>query len=388
MNVRTTYLPYALPMFDDAEINEVVDTLKSNWVSRGPKTEQFEKEFAGYVGVKHAIAMNSCTAALHTALAAKGIGPGDEVITTPLTFAATVNVIVHTGATPVFVDVDPDTFNINAGAIEAKINGNTRAIVPVHFAGRACDMDKILALGQKYGIFVLEDAAHALHTTYKGRMVGGIGDATAFSFYATKNLSTGEGGMLTTNDDELAEKARLISLHGMSRNAWNRYAKGGKWHYEILFPGFKYNMTDIQAAMGLRQLQKLEKMQKLREAYAKAYSTAFADMKELVIPGAEGDGRHAWHLYVIRLNEEQLTIGRNGFIEELTALNIGTSVHFIPVHLHPFYRDKYNYREGDYPAAEKIYRTEISLPLYPRMSEQDVEDVVHAVKHIVDKYKK
>jgi dTDP-4-amino-4,6-dideoxygalactose transaminase len=385
---RSTFLPYALPMFDDEEISEVADTIKSNWVSKGPKTIQFEKKFAEYVGAKHAIATNSCTAALHTALAAKGIGEGDEVITTPLTFAATANVIVHTGAKPVFADIDPFSYNIDANEIEKKITENTKAVIPVHFAGQACDMDKIMELADKYRLFVLEDAAHAIFTRYKGKMVGSIGDATAFSFYATKNLSTGEGGMLTTDDDVLADKAKIISLHGLSRNAWTRYEKGGTWYYEVLFPGFKYNMTDIQASLGIHQLSKLEQMQSTREEYAWIYNKAFEDMKEITIPQVQAANRHAWHLYVIRVNEEFLQIDRDRFIEELARLNVGTSVHFIPVHLHPYYREKYGCREGDCPVSESIYKSLISLPLYPKMDKKDVEYVADAVKYIVDKYRK
>lgn len=385
---RDGFLPYALPLFDDSEIYEVIDTIKSNWVSKGPKTVEFEKKFAEYIGVKHAIAMNSCTAALHTALVANGIGAGDEVITTPLTFAATANVIVHTQAKPVFVDVDPETYLIDPNKIEEKINNNTKAIIPVHYSGQACEMDKIMKIARKHNLFLLEDAAHAVYTKYRGQMVGSIGDATAFSFYATKNLSTGEGGMLTTNNDELAEKARVISLHGMSRNAWNRYGKGGSWYYEVNFPGFKYNMTDMQAALGLHQLKKLEGMQKTREEYVEMYNTAFEDMEEIVTPAEIPGNRHAWHLYVIRINENLMNIDRNKFIEELTDLNIGTSVHFIPVHLHPYYRMTYGYKHGDYPVAESIYDGILSLPLYPKMTRDDVEVVVNAVKHIVKKYRK
>ena len=384
---RENFLPYALPDITEAEINAVVDTLRSNWITKGPKTIEFEKQFAAYVGAKHAIAMNSCTAALHVALVAAGIGEGDEVITTPFTFAASANIIIHAGATPVFVDVDLASYCIDPAKIEAKITPRTKAIIPVHYAGQAADLEPIKALCEKYNLFLLEDAAHAVYTTYKGQMIGGIGDATAFSFYATKNLCTAEGGMLTTNSDELAEKARIISLHGMSKNAWNRYSKGGSWFYEIEFPGFKYNMTDIQASLGLVQMQRLEEMQARRLEIAQRYHEAFGSMPEIIEPADTGIGRHAWHLYAIQVNDDLLTIGRNQFIEELGQANIGTSVHFIPVHLHPYYRETYGTKEGDLPVAEKIYSRLISLPLYTRMSNQDVEDVIYAVRTIVDKYR-
>lgn len=385
---REKFLPYALPDVSEEEILEVVDTLRSGWITKGPKTINFEKQFAEYVGAKHAIAMNSCTAALHVALVAAGIGEGDEVITTPFTFAASANIIIHAGAKPVFVDVDPVTYNIDPAKIEAKITPRTKAIIPVHYAGQTCDLDPIKALAEQYNLFLLEDAAHAVYTTYKGKLIGGIGDATAFSFYATKNLCTAEGGMLTTNNDELAEKARVISLHGMSKNAWNRYAKGGSWFYEIEFPGFKYNMTDIQASMGLVQMKRLESMQKRREEIAKRYNEHFATMPEIIQPQESGLGRHAWHLYAIQVNDDLLTIDRNKFIEELGNANIGTSVHFIPVHLHPYYRETFGTGEGDLPVAEKIFSRLISLPLYTRMSDGDVEDVLNAVDTIVNQYRK
>jgi UDP-4-amino-4,6-dideoxy-N-acetyl-beta-L-altrosamine transaminase len=385
---RKEFLPYALHMIEEEEIQEVVDTLKSNWITKGPKTLAFEKEFAEYVGCKHAVAMNSCTAALHIALAASGIGRGDEVITTPMTFASTASTIIHTGARPVFVDIEPDTGCMDPSLIEDKITEKTRAIVPVHYAGQACDMDPIMDIAERHGLFVSEDAAHAINTTYKGKRVGSIGNATSFSFYATKNLTTAEGGMLTTNDDELADRARIMSLHGMSRNAWTRYQAGGSWYYEVEYPGFKYNMTDIQAALGLMQLRKIDRFQALREEYANMYNEAFREMEEIEIPHVKDYGVHAWHLYVIKVNHDHLIIDRNAFIEELTKRNIGTSVHFIPVHLHPYYSRQFGYKEGDFPAAEKMYSRIISLPLYPRMTKEDVQDVISAVQDIVTRFRK
>lgn len=382
---RQEFLPYALPLIEDDDIAGVVDSLKSDWITKGPKTLEFEKEFAAYVGAKHAVAVNSCTAALHLALVAAGIGPGDEVITTPFTFAASANVIIHTGATPVFADIDPITMNIDAEQIKAKLTSRTKAIVPVHIAGHPCDMDGILALARQHNLFVLEDAAHAVYTQYKGRMIGSISNATAFSFYATKNLVTGEGGMVTTDDPGLADKIRVLSLHGMSRNAWNRYTAAGSWFYEILYPGYKYNMTDIQAALGLSQLAKLERLQAVRRGIAAQYNEAFGNMPELEIPVELDYARHAWHLYVLKLNLAKLKTDRNQFIEELKAEKIGTSVHFIPVHLHPYYRDTFGYQPGDFPRAAETFERILSLPLYPRMSDQDRLDVIEAVKRVAER---
>lgn len=385
---RKEFLPYNLPFIEDEEIQAVVECLKSNWVTKGPKTLEFEQRFAQYVGAKHAVAVNSCTAGLHTSLVAAGIGTGDEVITTPMTFASSANVIIHCGARPVFVDIDPETMNIDPAKIEEKITPRTKAIIPVHMAGLPCEMDKILAIARRHNLFVLEDAAHAVYTQYKGKMVGTIGDATAFSFYATKNLMTGEGGMITTDNDELADKMRKYSLHGMSRNAWNRYSAKGSWFYEIEFPGYKYNMTDIQAALGLAQLSKLGFMQTIREVIAERYNEAFSKMPELEIPVKRDYARPAWHLYIIKLNLERIKVDRAEFIEMLKEENIGTSVHFIPVHFHPYYRDTFGYQRGDFPQAEGVFDRIISLPLYPRMSETDVQDVINAVERIIEKVRK
>ena len=314
LKIREHFLPYSLPFWDEGEIREIEDTIRSNWWSRGPKTAEFERRFAEYVGAKHAIALNSCTAALHLALVAKGIGEGDEVITTSFTFCSTVNTIVHTGATPVFVDICPDTFCIDPQKIEAAVTEKTRAIVPVHYAGQACDMDTILQIAKKYNLFVLEDAAHAVYTKYKDKMIGSIGDATAFSFYATKNLSTGEGGMLTTNDDELAKMARLLSLHGMSGDAWKRYSDVGKWRYDVPFAGYKYNMTDMQASLGLVQLARLDFMQGLRAKYAALYNKLLSGIDGITLPVDVGYGRHAWHLYVLWIAQSKFDISRDAFI--------------------------------------------------------------------------
>jgi dTDP-4-amino-4,6-dideoxygalactose transaminase len=374
-------------MIGDEEIREVVDTLHSDWLTTGPKTRAFEREFAEYVGAHGALALNSCTAGLHTALVALGIGSGDEVITTPMTFAATVNVIEHVGARPVLADVEPDTLNIDPAAIERVITPRTRAIIAVHYSGHPADLDPINALARRHGLAVIEDAAHSLPAWYKGRMIGAGDNPAAFSFYATKNLTTAEGGMLTGPADFL-ERARPISLHGMTRDALRRYEKGGSWRYEIHSPGFKYNMTDIQAAMGLCQLRKLERFDERRRDVVSAYQAAFEHEEVLELPVERAEVRHAWHLYVLRLRPDALRIGRDRFIDELSARNIGTSVHFIPVHVHPYYRDRYGFSPDDFPVAYSNFERMVSLPLNPRLTARDVEDVVTAVLDVVHTYRR
>lgn len=381
------FIPYALPLIEDNEIKEVVDTLHSNWLSKGPKTVEFEKQFSQYVNANHSLGLNSCTAGLHISQLAAGIGAGDEVITTPYTFVASANTIIHTGATPVFVDIDPVTFNIDPKKIEEKITSKTKAIIPVHFAGYPCDMDPIMEIAKKHNLIVIEDAAHAVYTKYKGRMVGSIGDFTCFSFYATKNLVTGEGGMVTTHNEEWADQLRVMSLHGMSKNAWNRYGDKGTWFYEVEYPGFKYNMTDMQAALGLVQLDKLESMQKRREEIAKKYNEAFSKVEGFTAPYSNEENVHAWHLYVLRLKDGHFTIDRGEFIEQLKEKGIGTSVHFIPVPMHPYYK-KLGYNIEDYPNALAAYNGALSLPLYPKMTDEQVDHVINMVLELAETSKK
>jgi len=386
--VRTQFLPPFRPTISIKEIEEVVDTLKSDWITTGSKTYEFEKRFREYIGCKHAIAVSSCTASLHLSLVVNGIAVGDEVITSPFTFAATANVIVHQNAKPVFVDIERDTYNIDHTKIEEKITKKTKAIIPVHYAGHPCKMDEILKIAKKYDLSVIEDAAHAVGAVYKNKKIGTISDLTCFSFYATKNLTTAEGGMISTDNDKLAEKIKIMSLHGISKDAWKRYSSQGSWHYEILYPGYKYNMTDIQASIGIHQLEKLEEMQKRRKEIAKRYTESFDDIPEVLAPTSKAYVRHAWHLYPIQINTDLLKTDRNKFIDTLKAENIGTSVHFIPLHLHPYYRNQYGFKRGDFPNAEYVYDHEISLPIYPNLTDRDVEDVIAAVKKVVSHYKK
>lgn len=381
---REQFLPYCLPDITDEEINEVVETLKSGWLAKGPRTIEFEKQFANYVGAKYAIGMNSATAALHIALLAAGVGPGDEVITTSMTFAASANTIIHTGATPIFADIDPATGCIDPDEIRKKISAKTKAIVPVHYAGQACDLDEINKIAEEHNLFVSEDAAHAIYTRYKGNLIGHKPKgAVSYSFYATKNLATGEGGMLVTDNEDIANRARMLVTHGMSRNAWNRYAKGGSWMYDIEEPGYKYNMFDLQAALGLVQLRRIEEMQVKREEIAKVFTTAFSKIKGIEIPKIkEFTTTHSWHLYLLKIDSEILGINRNEFITALTERNIGTSVHFIPVHLMTAYKNKYEFNKEDLSNTEQWFDQIVSLPLYPTMSEDDVNSVVAAVSDI------
>jgi dTDP-4-amino-4,6-dideoxygalactose transaminase len=385
--MRSTFLPFSPPSITSEEINEVVDTLTSDWITTGPKTKKFENQFAQTIGVEASLALNSCTAGLHLALVALGVGPGDEVITTPMTFCSTVNVIEHVGAKPVLVDVEPDTLNISPAEFEKCITPTTKCVLPVHYAGHPCEMDSICEIARINNLYLVEDAAHAITAKFRGVMIGKIGDLTSFSFYATKNMTTAEGGMLTGSWD-LVEKARVFSLHGMSRDAWKRYGKGGSWYYEVVCPGYKYNMTDIQASLGLHQLKRLPDFQARRRQIVARYNDVFSKYLFFETPVQRPYVEHAWHLYVLRLNLETLTINRDQFIDELNKRNIGASVHFIPVHLHPYYRDKYSFTPEDFPVAYSNYQRMISLPLYPRLSDQDVDDVIEAVLDVAEKFRR
>jgi dTDP-4-amino-4,6-dideoxygalactose transaminase len=380
---RETWLPFHRPCIEDDEIAEVTDALRSGWITTGPRTKQFEREFAEYVGAKHAVAVNSATAAMHLALEAIGLQPGDEVIVPAYTFTATAEVVMYFGARPVIVDVDPTTLNIDPGAVEAAVTEKTRAIMPVDLAGVACEYDPLRELASLKELVLVEDAAHALPTRYRGEMVGTIASITAFSFYATKTLATGEGGMLVTDNDQWAERAQVMSLHGMSRDAWKRHTAEGSWYYEVVAPGFKYNMTDMAAALGLRQLSKQARFLAERTAIAERYNAAFADLAEVETPTVPAHVETSWHLYLLRLNLDRLTVDRGEVIKALNAENIGTSVHFIPLHLHPVYRERFGYTPDSFPMAYQEYRRVISLPIFPGMTPADVDDVIGAVRKVV-----
>ena len=385
---REQFLPFALPQLGQEEVDGVLECLHSGWLTTGPKTKQFEKEFAAYVGARHALAVNSCTSALHLALEALGVGEGDEVITSPMTFTATAAVIEHLRARPVFVDVEPGTLNLDVSRIEERITPRTRAILPVHFAGQACDMETVLGVARARKLPVVEDAAHAIPTRYQGRLLGNLSDVTCFSFYATKNLTTGEGGMLTTERDDVADRVRLMHLHGMSRDAWKRYTESGSWAYEILAPGFKYNLSDVASAIGLGQLHQVETFHARRREIARRYNAAFVDLPGIQIPAVRDDFAHGWHLYVIQVDPARLTIGRDEFIRQLMIRKIGVSVHFIPLHIQPYYRDRYGFSPSDYPNAMAAYERILSLPIYSRMSDADIDDVIGAVRDVVETHRR
>jgi dTDP-4-amino-4,6-dideoxygalactose transaminase len=370
-------IPYALPYLGPEEEELVLDALRSGWVTTGPKTVEFERRFADYVGATHSLALNSCTAALHLALLGAGVGKGDEVITTPLTFCATVNTILHVGGRPVLADVDSDTLCLSPSAVEAKITRRTKAILPVHYAGCPADMAAFKDLAKAHNLALIEDAAHAIGTESMGRPIGAIGDFTCFSFYATKNLTTGEGGMLTCEDGAAIDRLRMLSLHGMSRDAWKRYTASGSWWYQVEAAGFKYNLTDVASAIGLAQLAKFEEMQAIREAYVAKYHAALGEAGFELPPDSQKAGdKHSWHLYLLRLDPMRITVDRGTFIDLLKEAGIGTSVHFIPIHMHPYYQQELGVKPGDYPVTDKAFSRMLSLPLYPRMSAEDVDYVI------------
>ena len=376
------FVPFAMPDIGEAEVESVVDTLRSGWLTTGPKVRQFEEDFARYVGCQHGVAVNSATAALHLALSAVGVKEGDEVIVPTMTFAATAEVVLYFRAKPVLVDCRRDTLNLDPKQIEKAITAKTKAIMPVHIAGQACDMDRIMEIARVHDLRVIEDAAHALPARFQGEMIGTIGDITCFSFYATKTITTGEGGMATTENPEWADRMRIMGLHGISKDAWKRYTAEGSWYYEILYPGYKYNLTDIAAAIGIEQLRKCDRFWESRQRYAMLYNEGLQNVPGLITPYVAPDVQHAWHLYILQLDLEQLRIGRNEFITLLKQANIGTSVHFIPLHLHPYYRDTFNYRPEDFPNASAIFERIISLPIYPKMAKADVQRVIDVVHKI------
>lgn len=384
---RNTYLIFGAPLVGEAEIREVVHSLRSGWLSTGPKVSTFENNVNTYLGSRFAKAVHSCTAAMHLSLIAAGIGPGDEVITTPLTFSATANVIIHSGATPVFVDVDRRTGNIDPDQIKKHITKRTRAILPVHLYGRPCSMSDIMALARKHNLIVIEDAAHAFGAEYKGKKIGTIGDFTCFSFYVTKNLMTGEGGMVTCKNKKWAQLIEMYALHGMSRGAWKRYSDKGYRHYTIEVPGYKYNMMDLQAGLGIHQLKRFDSMQKRRAEIWKRYNEAFADLPVEIPALTEKDRVHALHLYTLLLKTEKLRISRDNFLQALHKENIGSGVHFLSLHLHPFYKKRFGFRKNDFPNSAYYSDRTVSLPLSAKLTNKDVDDVIAAVRKIVGFYR-
>ncbi|TAK34811.1 MAG: DegT/DnrJ/EryC1/StrS aminotransferase family protein [Chloroflexota bacterium] len=397
--MRNDFLIFGSPLIGEEEVAEVVATLRSGWLSTGPRTHQLEEDFKRYVRCKHSMAVSSCTAGLHLALDVAGIVPGDLVITTPMTFAATANVIVQRGARPIFLDVDRRTMNLDPNRVldvarkltsgrQSASSGRLRAIIPVHMAGRPCDMNAIMEIARSHDLLVIEDAAHAIESWYRDRKIGTIGDITAFSFYVTKNVCTGEGGMVTTERDDWAEEIRVKSLHGISKDAWRRYSSAGFQPYETIYPGYKYNMMDLQAALGIHQLARVEENLGVRERHWQHYDRAFADLPEVMTPLDEANIRHARHLYTILLDLDRLSCSREEVVAALKAENVGTGIHFTALHLHRYYRETFGYRRGDLPNAEWIGDRTISLPLSAKLTDQDVEDVILAVRKVVEEYRR
>ena len=383
--VRDTLLPYGRQAVDESDIEAVVDVLRSSWLTTGPKVGEFEETFAAYVGAGHAVSFSSGTAALHAAAFVAGLKPGDEAITTPLTFAATANCVLYQGATPVFADVSADTLNIDPEQVEKRLTARTRAILPVDYAGHPADLDVIREIARRKGLIVIEDACHALGAEYRGSRVGCLTDMTVFSFHPVKHITTGEGGMVTTSDSNLAETLRRFRNHGISSDARQRQS-AGQWHYEMVLLGFNYRLADIVCALGIQQLKKLEPNLSRRREIAAMYDAEFRHLPGVIPPVVKPEINPAWHLYPIRLDLEKLSADREQIFRALRAENIGVNVHYIPVHLHPYYRDRFGYRGGEFPIAEEAYSRLISLPMFHSMNDQDVADVIHAVKKVLGNY--
>lgn len=383
LNMRD-FIPFAQPLFGKEEKKEMLATLDSGWATLGPRTKQFEEQFAEYVGAKYAVGLTSCTAALHLSLVEAGIGPGDEVITSIFTFTASSNPVIHVGAKPVFVDIDRDTFHIDVSKIEEKITKKTKAIIPIHYAGQPVDMVKIKALAKKHNLIVIEDAAHAVGTEFKGKKIGSHSDYVCFSFHPIKNISTGDGGMITTNSKRIADHLSQLRLHGMSKDAWKRHSAAGSWKYDITEPGYKYNMFDIQAALGIQQLKKLEKFIDIRTKYAQLYDKLFSKTPEITVPFIQKNARHAYNLYTIKVDTSNLKVDRDFIVDELKKKGIGVSVYFIPLHYFTFYK-KLGYKMGDFPVAEEVFEQIISLPLYPKMTLQEVRYIASTLNEIIKK---
>jgi len=382
---RAEYLNFHQPSFGAEEEQEILDTLRSGWITTGPKTKQFEKDFSEYLGTQEAIGLNSCTAGMFLALYSLGIKSGDEVITTPITFPATVNVIFHMGATPVFVDVEPTTLNINTDLLEEKITPRTKAIMPVHFAGRPCNMDAIMKTARKHGLYVVEDAAHATESVYKGHKIGTIGDFASFSLYATKNITTAEGGMLVAKDSGRIERLRVLSLHGISKDAWKRYSKSGFKHWEMIEPGYKFNLTDLQSSLGLHQLKKIESFRLKRKKLVDNYIELLKNIPHVTpMDYSEKDIVHAFHIFIVRIRTDKLKKDRDFIMEALQKENIGVGVHFRCLHKQEYFRKHYENLTGSLPVAESVSEEIITLPLYPGLTEEAQNDVVSALQKVIE----
>lgn len=376
------FIPFSLPEICDEDISSVVEVLRSGWLTTGAKSKEFEDRFCKYIGVPHAVAVNSCTAALHLALEALGIKEGDEVIVPTMTFTATAEVVSYLKATPVLVDCQPDTFNIDFEKIEAKITRKTKAIIAVHLAGLPVEIDPIKEICKRHDLKLIEDSAHALPAFYKGRSIGTLGDIGCFSFYPTKTITTGEGGMAVTTKREWHDRMRLMSLHGISRDAWNRFAKEGTWSYEVIEPGFKYNITDIASALGVSQLAKAGRFWHRRKEIVERYRSALGDNESFILPKAPSHVEHSWHLFIVKLNLSALKIDRATFINDMKEQGIGTSVHYIPLHMHPCYKNHFSVKENDFPVASEIFPTIVSFPLYTKMTDIQVDRVIHVAQKI------
>ena len=382
--MKNNSIPFHTLYTSEDEISEVIDCIKSGWLTMGPKTIQFEQEFSKYINSQNSISVNSCTSALHLALKVINLKPDDEVIIPSMTFTSTGEAVCYFNAKPIITDVDRDSLNIDVEKLDAIFKkSKVKAIIPVHHGGLPCNLDEIQSLASKYNIKIIEDAAHALPAWYKGKKIGTIGDLTCFSFYATKTLSTGEGGMVTTDNEKWAKRIRTLRLHGISADAWGRYSENGSWYYEVVETGYKYNMTDLNAALGIAQLKKLEWMWQKRKSIAKKYTAAFSTLDEIFTPPILNDRESAWHLYVIKLNIDMLKISRNEFIEKMKKKGIGTSVHFIPLYRHPFYRKTFGYDPKDFPNSEWLYERIVSLPIYPGMTDNEIETVIESAYDIV-----
>lgn len=387
-NLVDTVIPFHRAALGEEEVRAVAEVIRSGWLTMGPKTFEFENEFAKYVGARHAIAVSTGTAALHLSLEAAGVRAGDEVIIPTTTFTATAEAVTYLGARPVLADIDPTTMNLDPRDLAARVTQKTTAVIPVHLAGQPCEMDEIRTVADKHGLCVIEDAAHALPSRYRGRCIGQISEFTCFSFYATKTLTTGEGGMITTDNAAAADRIRLMRLHGIERDAWKRYRSDGSWYYQVIEAGFKYNLTDLQSALGIVQLAKCTAMKEARRAIADRYSNAFSLDDALVTPTVTPERETSWHLYILRLRLNKLHgIDRDGFIRELLRKGIGCSVHFIPLHLHPYYQRAFSYRLGDFPQAETEYSSCLSLPIYPGLSDDMIERVITAVRETVCEFR-